>query len=135
MSEALKTKKKSNSISDPRYSCAVGASNTVVGIKGAVPIANCSPGCQLKQTAFLTFENGFQGSIFAGAGNMPSANSTENDIVFGGIKTLDQLIKSTLKVFDGDLYVVLTGCVGGLIGDDVRMRSLEPPDSKNIVTL
>ena len=119
MSEALKTKKKSNSISDPRYSCAVGASNTVVGIKGAVPIANCSPGCQLKQTAFLTFENGFQGSIYAGAGNMPSANSTENDIVFGGIKTLDQLIKSTLKVFNGDLYVVLTGCVGGLIGDDV----------------
>ena len=50
---------------------------------------------------------------------MPSANSTENDIVFGGIKTLDQLIKSTLKVFNGDLYVVLTGCVGGLIGDDV----------------
>ena len=112
-------RRKTNSISDPRYACAVGASHTVVAIKGAVPIANCSPGCQLKQTAFLTFENGFQGSAYAGAGNMPSANSTENDIVFGGIKTLDQLIKSTLKVFNGDLYVVLTGCVGGLIGDDV----------------
>ena len=119
MSDSTIKRKKSNSISDPRYACAVGASHTVVAIKGAVPIANCSPGCQLKQTAFLTFENGFQGSIYAGAGNMPSANSTENDIVFGGIKTLDQLIKSTLKVFNGDLYVVLTGCVGGLIGDDV----------------
>ena len=124
MSEILtkpteKKKKKSTAISDVRYGCAVGATNTVVAIKGAVPIANCSPGCQLKTTAMLTFENGFQGSVAAGGGNMPSANSTENDIVFGGIKTLDQLIKSTIKIYDGDLFVVLTGCTGELIGDNV----------------
>lgn len=112
-------KKKSSVISDVRYACAVGATNTVVAIKGAVPIANCSPGCQLKTTAMLTFENGFQGSVAAGGGNMPSANSTENDVVFGGIKTLDELIKSTLKIYEGDLFVVLTGCVGELIGDNV----------------
>ena len=82
-------KKKPSVISDVRYACAVGATNTVVAIKGAVPIANCSPGCQLKTTAMLTFENGFQGSIAAGGGNMPSSNATENDVVFGGIKTLD----------------------------------------------
>ncbi len=52
-------KKKSSVISDVRYACAVGATNTVVAIKGAAPIANCSPGCQLKTTAMLTFENGF----------------------------------------------------------------------------
>lgn len=67
----------------------------------------------------LTFENGFQGSIAAGGGNMPSSNATENDVVFGGIKTLDNLIKSTLKIYDGDLFVVLTGCTGELIGDNV----------------
>lgn len=50
---------------------------------------------------------------------MPSANATENDVVFGGIKTLDELIKSTLKIYEGDLFVVLTGCVGELIGDNV----------------
>ena len=112
-------KKKPSVISDVRYACAVGATNTVVAIKGAVPIANCSPGCQLKTTAMLTFENGFQGSISAGGGNMPSSNATENDVVFGGIKTLDNLIKSTLKIYDGDLFVVLTGCTGELIGDNV----------------
>ncbi len=106
-------------ISDVRYACAVGATNTVVAIMGAVPIANCSPGCQLKPTAMLTFENGFQGSVAAGGGNMPSSNATENDVVFGGIKTLDLLIKSTLKIYDGDLFVVLTGCTGELIGDNV----------------
>jgi nitrogenase molybdenum-iron protein beta chain len=114
-----KKKKKSNSISDPRYACAVGATNSVVAIRRAVPIANCSPGCQLKTTAMLTFENGFQGVTFAGGGNMPSANSTENDVVFGGLKTLEALINSTLKIYDGDLFVVLTGCVGELIGDNV----------------
>ena len=113
------TKKKNKIISDVRYACAVGATNTVVAIKGAVPIANCSPGCQLKTTAMLTFENGFQGSIAAGGGNMPSANATENDVVFGGIRTLDNLIKSTLKIYKGDLFVVLTGCTGELIGDNV----------------
>ncbi len=112
-------KRKWTAISDPRYACAVGATNTVVAIKGAVPIANCSPGCQLKTTAMLTFENGFQGSIKAGGGNMPSANATENDIVFGGIKTLDNLIKSAIKIYEGDLFVVLTGCTGELIGDNV----------------
>lgn len=112
-------KKKPSVISDVRYACAVGATNTVVAIKGAVPIANCSPGCQLKTTAMLTFENGFQGSIAAGGGNMPSSNATENDVVFGGIKTLDNLIKSTLKIYKGDLFVVLTGCTGELIGDNV----------------
>ena len=116
---APKKKKKSTVISDPRYACAVGATNTVVAIKGAVPIANCSPGCQLKTTAMLTFENGFQGSIAAGGGNMPSANATENDIVFGGIKTLDKLIKSSIKIYKSDLFVVLTGCTGELIGDNV----------------
>lgn len=113
------TKKRPSVISDVRYACGVGATNTVVAIKGAVPIANCSPGCQLKTTAMLTFENAFQGSVAAGGGNMPSANSTENDVVFGGIKTLDELIKSTLKIYEGDLFVVLTGCVGELIGDNV----------------
>ena len=112
-------KKKPSVISDVRYACAVGATNTVVAIKGAVPIANCSPCCQLKTTAMLTFENAFQGSVAAGGGNMPSANSTENDVVFGGIKTLDELIKSTIKIYEGDLFVVLTGCVGELIGDNV----------------
>ena len=36
-------KKKPSVISDVRYACAVGATNTVVAIKGAVPIENCSP--------------------------------------------------------------------------------------------
>ena len=101
MSEVIK--KKPKVISNVRYACAVGATNTVVAIKGAVPIANCSPGCQLKTTAMLTFENAFQGSIAAGGGNMPSANATEYDVVVGGIKTHAKLIKTTVQIYDKDI--------------------------------
>lgn len=111
--------KKSGTIVHPHYACTVGSAYTVVGIKDAVPIANCGPGCMYKQFFMLSFDNGFQGSCGAGGGNIPSANVGENDIVFGGAKKLDDLIKSTLGVLKGDLFVVLTGCSGELVGDDV----------------
>ncbi|MBO4332262.1 MAG: hydrogenase [Paludibacteraceae bacterium] len=110
---------KNGSITNPYYGCTVGAAYSVLGIKGGVPIANCGPGCMYKQFFMQSFDNGFQGSYGAGGGNLPSANVQENDVVFGGLKTLDNLIKSSLAVIKGDLYVVLTGCSGELIGDDV----------------
>ena len=113
------TKTKSGTIVHPHYGCTVGAAYTVAAIKGGVPIANCGPGCMYKQFFLLSFDNGFQGSAGAGGGNVPSANVGENDIVFGGNKKLDDLIKSSLAVMKGDLFVVLTGCSGELIGDDV----------------
>ncbi len=115
-----KTKTKSGTIVHPHYGCTVGAAYTVAAIKNAVPIANCGPGCMYKQFFLLSFDNGFQGSAGAGGGNVPSANVGENDIVFGGEKKLDDLIKSSLAVMNGDLFVVLTGCSGELIGDNVE---------------
>jgi nitrogenase molybdenum-iron protein beta chain len=50
---------------------------------------------------------------------MPSANVGENEVVFGGAKKLDDLIKSSLRIMKGDLFVVVTGCSGELVGDDV----------------
>ncbi|SET02603.1 nitrogenase component 1 [[Clostridium] polysaccharolyticum] len=112
-------KSKGGTIVHAHYACAVGAAYTVAAIKGGVPIANCGPGCMYKQFFFMSFDNGFQGVSGAGGGNVPSANVGENDIVFGGTKKLDALVQSSLAVLKGDLYVVLTGCSGELIGDDV----------------
>ena len=117
---ATKTKnKKLSAITHPHFGCTVGGAYSVAAIKGAVPIANCGPGCMYKQYFHLSFLNGFQGSTGAGGGNIPSANVGENDIVFGGARKLDALIQSTLALYAGDLYVVLTGCSGELVGDDV----------------
>ena len=118
MAESKKNKK-SNSIVHPRYGCAIGAVNTVAAIPRGIPIGNCGPGCADKQYFMISFENGFQGAGYSGGGALPSSNLGENEIVFGGHNKLDDLIKSSLKIMDGDLFVVLTGCTGELIGDDI----------------
>lgn len=115
----MANKKKGGTIVHSHYACTVGAAYTVAAIKGAVPIANTGPGCMYKQFFFLSFDNGFQGTAGVSGGNIPSANVGENDIVFGGAKKLDNLIRASLGVVKGDLFVVLTGCSGELVGDDV----------------
>lgn len=108
-----------NTVVHPRYGCAIGAVNTVAAIPRGIPIANCGPGCADKQYFMLSFSNGFQGAGYSGGGAVPSSNVGENEIVFGGHKKLDELIKASLKIMDGDIFVVLSGCAVELIGDDV----------------
>jgi nitrogenase molybdenum-iron protein beta chain len=109
-----------NTIVHPRCGCALGAVYSVAAIPGGVPLANCGPGCAAKQYGLLSGINGHQGANGAGGGAMPSVNAGENEIVFGGAKKLDDLIASSLRVMKGDLFVVVTGCTGELVGDDVR---------------
>ncbi len=109
-----------NSIVHPHYACAIGAAHTVSAIPRAIPISNCGPGCADKQFNFISAGNGYQGAGYSGGGSIPSTNMCEQDVVFGGIDKLDKLIKSSLKIMDGDLFVVLTGCIGELIGDDAK---------------
>ena len=66
-----------------------------------VPISN---------TLCFHFQMVFQGAGYSGGGAVPSSNVGENEIVFGGHKKLDELIKASLKIMDGDIFVVLTGC-------------------------
>ena len=112
-------KKKHTTITHPHYACSIGAAYTVSAIPGAVPVINCGPGCVDQQYFTMSFCNGFQGSIGAGGGDIPGTNSGENEIVFGGAKKLDGVIRSALKIMKGDLFVVLSGCSPQLVGDDV----------------
>jgi nitrogenase molybdenum-iron protein beta chain len=111
--------KQTNSIVHPRYGCSIGAAYTVLAIDRAIPIINCSPGCVDKQYVMLSGENGYQGAGYGGGGAIPSVNIGEKDVVFGAAEKLDALVKSTLRIIDGDLFVVLSGCVSELIGDDI----------------
>ena len=70
----MANKQQSSCIVHNHYACTVGAAYTVAAIKGAVPIANCGPGCMYKQFFFLSFDNGFQGTSGVSGGNIPSAN-------------------------------------------------------------
>ncbi|MBB5046931.1 nitrogenase molybdenum-iron protein beta chain [Rhodopseudomonas rhenobacensis] len=102
-------------IEQVRYGCSLGALASVIAIPGAVPITHCGPGCATKQFHALSGINGYQGGEF----HVPSTNLGNQEVIFGGADRLDELIRSTLKVMTADLYVVQSGCIPGLVGDDV----------------
>lgn len=110
---------KTNSIEQIRYGCAIGAMQSVSAIPRAIPITHCGPGCADKQFMNLSFYNGFQGGGYGGGAVVPSTNASEREVVFGGAERLTELIDATLKILDADLFVVLTGCIADLVGDDV----------------
>ncbi len=110
---------KTNSISRPRYGCSIAAMYSASAIPGVVPITHCGPGCSDKQYTNLAFYNGFQGGGYGGGAVPPSVNASEKEVVFGGNERLEELIQSSIKVIDADLFVVLTGCIADLVGDDV----------------
>jgi len=113
------TQEKANSIEQVRYGCAIGALHSASSIPRVVPITHCGPGCADKQFMNLSYYNGFQGGGYGGGAVVPSTNATEREVVFGGADRLRELIGATLKVIDADLYVVVTGCIADLVGDDV----------------
>ena len=108
----------SSLISQPRFSCAIAAQQTVLAIPGGIPIVHAGPGCSSKQYYFAVTQSGYQGEGYAGGIHVSCTNSSEKEVVFGGEKKLASLIEGTLKVIKGDLYVAMSGCTAGIIGDN-----------------
>lgn len=107
-------------IETPRFSCALGgALSTVTAIEGTVPIIHAGPGCGVQLFYGQSFTSGFRGSEWIGGVSVPSTNTYEREVVFGGEPRLKEQIEKTIEIIDGDRYVVLTGCTSELIGDDV----------------
>lgn len=95
-----------------RYKCALGAMQTVQAITRAIPILHSGPGCAQKLSDSTGSSGYFSPNIF------PCTSINEKDVVFGGVKKLHSTIENALKVIDADLYVVLTGCIPEIVGDD-----------------
>ncbi len=105
-------------IEKPRFSCALAAQQTVLAIPGGIPIIHAGPGCASKAAGFAAFQSGLQGEGYAGRTHISCTNAGEKEVVFGGEKNLEQVIDGALKVLKGNLYVALSGCTAGIIGDD-----------------
>lgn len=101
-------------VEQQRFTCALGAIQTVIAIPRAVPILHSGPGCGEMVAGFFERSRGY-----AGGDTSPCTNFNEKDVVFGGIEKLRNIIENTYKVLDTDLQVVVTGCTGGIVGDDV----------------
>jgi nitrogenase molybdenum-iron protein beta chain len=108
----------------PRVLCSLnGAVDTIGNIYKGIPILHAGPGCSM-QTAVgtnLYYLGGYHG--------MPSSNTYEKEVVFGGTDRLRETIKGSLEVMDGEIYAVLTGCSMGINGDDVEAVVREFEDS------
>lgn len=105
----------------PRYTCALGgAVGTLISLPRVVPILHAAAGCGGNIANALNGAAGYLGSGYCSGQALPSSNVYENEIVFGGESRLIEEIENTLKVVDGDLYVVVTGCMVEMIGDDAR---------------
>ncbi|PYG88540.1 nitrogenase molybdenum-iron protein beta chain [Ruminiclostridium sufflavum DSM 19573] len=103
-----------NVIEQERYTCAIGALQSVVAIPRAVPILHSGPGCGDMIQGFFERSTGY-----AGGSTSPCTNFSEKEVVFGGIDRLRDIVANTYKVLDTDLQVILTGCTAGIVGDDV----------------
>lgn len=95
-----------------RYKCALAAVQSVQAIDRALPILHSGPGCAQKLSDTIGSSGYFSPNIF------PCTSINEKDVVFGGVKKLNSTIENALKVVDADLYVVLTGCIPEIVGDD-----------------
>jgi Nitrogenase molybdenum-iron protein, alpha and beta chains len=109
-----------------RYKCALAAMQTVQAIDRAIPILHSGPGCAQKLSDGTGSSGYFSPNIF------PCTSINEKDVVFGGVKKLNSTIENSLKVIDADLYVVLTGCIPEIVGDDSgevveRFRDADKP--------
>jgi nitrogenase molybdenum-iron protein beta chain len=118
----------SNFIEQARYTCALAAQQTVLGIPRAHPVVHAGPGCSQKISGFTGTGAGHQGEGWSGGGHVSSTNTCEAEVVFGGEKKLRATIAGALKVIDADLFVVLTGCTADIVGDDTASVAAEFAD-------
>ena len=79
-------------IEQERYTCAIGALQTVVAIPRAVPILHSGPGCGVMIKGFFERSAGY-----AGGETAPCTNFSEKEVVFGGTDRLRNIIKTPTR--------------------------------------
>ena len=105
----------------PRYTCALGGAYVAAtGVYGVVPILHAGAGCGVAQLLGVYYAAGENAAGGQGGTSTPCSCLIEKHVIFGGEDKLRKLIDSSVQLMEGDLYVVITGCVPALIGDDVE---------------
>lgn len=109
-----------------RTQCALqGALSAAIAVEGIVPIVHSTSGCAFQNYLAGSLSNGVQGAGRIGGLSVPSTNIIEKHVVFGGSARLREQIKNTVKVLEGKLYLVISGCTPNLVGDDSQAMTDE----------
>lgn len=107
-------------IERPRFSCALGgALSTISALPEVVPIVHAASGCAGNLSGAAAFGGGYFGSGYCGGQSVPTSGVTETEIVFGGFERLTEQITATLELIDASLFIITTGCMTEMIGDDI----------------
>ena len=108
------------SVEAPRYGCALaGVYATVLGLKNAVPILHSGAGCGVGNLFGTLYAGGESCGVNEGGTATPCSCLVEEHVILGGEEKLNNLVDSTIQLFNSNFYVVISGCVPSLIGDDV----------------
>ncbi len=102
----------------PRNGCALhGALQTIRALNGIVPIVHATSGCAYQN--FLANSAGSAGTYAINGPAIPGTTIQERHIIFGGASRLREQIKNTVKIIQGQLYIVLNSCPAAMVGDDI----------------
>ena len=108
------------SVEAPRYGCALaGVYATVLGLNNAVPILHSGAGCGVGNLFGTLYAGGESCGVNEGGTATPCSCLVEEHVILGGEEKLNNLVDSTIQLFNSNFYVVISGCVPSLIGDDV----------------
>ena len=108
----------------PRNGCALhGAVSTIEEIRGAIPIVHSNQGCAVQN--YLANKTSGAGASIVEGFSLPGTTVQERHVIFGGASRLREQIKNTVKVINGDLYVVLNSCESAMVGDDIDAMTKE----------
>lgn len=137
MAEKSQDKPKSSTtrvIEAPRYGCALsGAYEAAVALNGGVPILHSGAGCGISQLHGSSYAGGQNAPGDYGGTSTPCTCLVEEHVIFGGENKLRNLLESSLKLLTGEFFVVISGCVPSLIGDDVDAVVEEFKDQAPII--
>lgn len=116
-------------IDGSRNSCALhGALQVIEAIDGAIPVVHSTSGCGVQH--YLGVNRLNAGADTFGGPSVSSSNISEKHVVFGGSSRLREQLKNTVKILDGDLYVIVTGCSTEMVGDDIAAMNKEGRDQE-----
>lgn len=110
-----------------RNSCALhGALQVFEAIEGVIPVIHSTSGCGVQHYLGGTRLSG--GNDPFGSPPLSSSNISEKHVVFGGGSRLREQLKNSVKVLQGDLYAIVTGCSTEMVGDDIPAMAKEGRD-------
>ncbi|MCD7865942.1 MAG: nitrogenase molybdenum-iron protein [Clostridiales bacterium] len=119
-------------VENPRNGCGLhGALQTVQAIRGVVPVVHANAGCAVSN--YLANRASGMGNGFVSGYAVPGTDVQERHVIFGGASRLREQIKNTLKVTDGELYIVLNSCESAMVGDDVDAMVREVQEQREHV--